>query len=213
MMYNNHYDKAYFNWQNDIGEFGGWISADVFKDFIKEKHNVIDFGCGGGYLLKNIKCAGKIGIEINDEALKVARGNNITVLKTVDEVEDNWADVIISNNALEHTRNPLLELKKLNKKLKKGGKIVSVVPCESIFYKYKPNDINRHLYSWSPMALGNLFDEAGFKVIEVKPYLHKWPPRYKLIYKLFGKRIFNIFCRIYARVENSWHQVRIIAEK
>lgn len=156
---------------------------------------------------------GQDGIEINDEALETARRNNITVFKTIDEVEDNWADVIISNNALEHTVDPLLELKKLNKKLKKGGKIVFVVPCESISYKYKSNDINHHLYSWSPMALGNLFNEAGFRMNEVKPYLHKWPPKYKLIYQLFGKRIFNIFCKIYARIENNWHQVRIIAEK
>lgn len=213
MGFTNHYNKIYFDWQKHIGEFGGRINIDKFKDFIKEKHNVIDFGCGGGYLLKNIKCAGKIGIDIDDEALKVARRNGITAFKTVDEVEDNWADVIISDNALEHTQNPLSELKGLNKKLKKGGKIVFVVPCESISYKYKPNDINHHLYSWSPMTIGNLFDEAGFKVIEVKPYLHKWPPKYRLIYKLFGKRLFNIFCKIYARIENSWHQVRIIAEK
>lgn len=214
MAHNNYYNKTYFDWQKGIGEFGGLINLDKFKDFIREEDNVIDFGCGGGYLLKNIKCTGKIGIDINDEALNVARQkNNLIVFKSTEGIEDNWADVIISNNALEHTQNPLLELKRLIKKLKKGGKIICVVPCESIFYKYKPNDINHHLYSWSPMALGNLFSDAGFRVIEVKPYLHKWPPKYKIIYKFFGKRIFNIFCKIYARIENSWYQVRIIAEK
>lgn len=53
---------------------------------------MIDFGCGCDYLLKNIKCAGKIGIEINNETLEVARRNGTIVFKTVDEVENNWAD-------------------------------------------------------------------------------------------------------------------------
>jgi len=63
------------------------------------------------------------------------------------------------------------------------------------------------------MCLGNLFTEAGFKVLESKPFIHKWPPKYNLIAKIYGKKIFNFFCRIYGRIETSWYQVRVIAEK
>lgn len=63
MGFNDHYNKIYFDWQKDMGEFGGLINIDKFKDFIQEKDNVIDFGCGGGYLLKNIKCVGKMGLK------------------------------------------------------------------------------------------------------------------------------------------------------
>jgi len=51
------------------------------------------------------------------------------------------ADVIISNHALEHTLHPLQELEALLPKLKPGGKVVFVVPCESIARKHKPDDI------------------------------------------------------------------------
>ena len=213
MKYNKHYDISYFEWQSSIGEFGGWANIDKFKHFIKEKYNIIDFGSGGGYLLKNIKCKDKIGIEINKEARKTAEEMGVKVVEKINEIEDSWADLIISNNVLEHTLNPLLELKELYKKLKKGGKIIFVVPCESIDYDYKPNNVNHHLYSWSPMSIGNLFNEAGFKLIESKPYKHKWPPYYRMIAKLFGRALFNIACRIYARLERSWYQVRIIGEK
>ncbi|MFN5838937.1 MAG: hypothetical protein ACK47J_20015, partial [Pseudanabaena sp.] len=120
---------------------------------------------------------------------------------------------IISDNALEHTLQPLQELKSLYKKLKTGGKIIFVVPCEAISYSYKPNDINHHLYSWSPMCIGNLFTEAGFSVIESKPYIHKWPPKYQLIAKIGGRPLFEIACHIFGRIERTWFQVRVIGEK
>ncbi len=164
-------------------------------------------------MLNNINCKEKIGIEINETARNNAKKLGVVTVEKSREIKNNFADVIISNNALEHTTHPLNELKDLFCILKQGGKIIFIVPCESIKYKYEHNDINYHLYSWSPMAIGNLFTEAGFKVIESKSYIHKWPPYYNKIAKIFNRKIFNLICHVYARFENSWHQVRIIAEK
>ena len=63
------------------------------------------------------------------------------------------------------------------------------------------------------MCIGNLFTEAGFAVIESRPYIHKWPPKYRLVVRLGGRRLFETACRIYERIERSWFQVRVIAEK
>ena len=49
-----HYDDAYFSWQKTIGEFGGWACLTMFADYIKPADRVLDFGCGGGYLLSRI---------------------------------------------------------------------------------------------------------------------------------------------------------------
>lgn len=208
-----HYDKKYFDWQVSIGGFGGWANLSKFIKYISHDSEVLDFGCGGGFLLKNINCKKKVGIEVNPSAAEIARKNGIEVFGSVTEVPDGYVDVIVSDNALEHTLQPLEELKVLQKKLKLGGKIIFVVPCESISYRYKPNDVNHHLYSWSPMCIGNLFTEAGFSVIESKPYIHKWPPKYRFIAKVGGRRLFDVACRIYGRIERSWFQVRVIAEK
>lgn len=63
------------------------------------------------------------------------------------------------------------------------------------------------------MNLGNLFTEAGYKVIESKTYIHKWPPHYQKIAKTFGKSIFNLICKIYGNIETTSVQVRVLAEK
>ena len=196
-----------------MGEFGGWANQTKFLEYISDNSRVLDFGCGGGFLLRNLKCSKKVGVEVNPSAIDTARANGVEVFSRVDDVPDEYVDVIISNSALEHTLQPLQELKSLYKKLAPGGKIVFIVPCESISYAYQPNDINHHLYSWSPMCLGNLFTEAGFSVHQCKPYIHKWPPLYRYIAKLGGRLIFDIACRIYGRLERSLFLVRVVASK
>lgn len=208
-----HYDNDYFAWQAPLGEFGGWANQSKFEEYITPDSVVLDFGCGGGFLLKNLVCRKRIGVEVNPLAAETARKNAIEVYGSVEEVPDSSIDVIISNSALEHTLRPLQELTALHRKLKSGGRIVFVVPCESISYAYVPNDTNHHLYSWSPMCIGNLFTEAGFVVLESKPYIHKWPRGYRVIAKVGGRWLFNLVCRVYGRIERSWFQVRVIALK
>ena len=174
----NHYDDNYFAWQGPIGEFGGWADLAKFKGYISEKDDVLDFGCGGGFLLKNLRCKKRVGIELNSHAAEVARKNGIEMYQCITDVPDEYVDIIISNHALEHCCCPLDVLRMLKRKLKKSGKIIFVVPCESISCQYLPSDINHHFYTWSPMCLGNLFKEAGYLLIESKAYFPKWPPRY-----------------------------------
>ncbi|HZP59440.1 MAG TPA: class I SAM-dependent methyltransferase [Opitutaceae bacterium] len=208
-----HYDDRYFAWQAPIGEFGGWANLTKFQAHVRETDDVLDFGCGGGFLLKNMRCRKKVGVEPNPSARATAQANGIESYSKTEYVPDGYADVIVSNNALEHTLAPLQELTALHPKLKRGGKIVFVVPCESITHAYRPRDVNHHLYSWSPMCLGNLFTEAGYTLIESKPYIHKWPPRYRLIARLGGRPLFEAACRIYGRLERSWFQVRAVGRR
>jgi len=208
-----HYRAGYFAWQQPIGQFGGWANLTKFIEYINASDSVLDFGCGGGFLLRNIDCARRMGVEINETARQTAKANGVEVYAKASDVPDSSADKIISNNALEHTLQPLAELQTLHRKLKRGGKTIFVVPCESVSYVWRPDDVNWHLYSWSPMCIGNLLTEAGFDVIESKPYIHKWPPFYRHIARFGGRRGFEIACRIYGRLERSWFQVRAVATK
>jgi|TARA_B110000259_G_scaffold185169_1_gene233649 SAM-dependent methyltransferase len=212
----SHYDADYFNWQKNIGAFGGKANSFKFINSIKPSDVVVDFGCGGGFLLANLKCQRKIGIEPNTSAINSIHENGAEHFYTpqdcIDALGINSVDVIVSNHALEHTLNPLEELKLLYSLLKPSGSIHFYLPLDSINYSYDPLDINYHLYSWSPQNLGNLFVEAGFHVMHSKAYHHKWPPYYSYIARL-GWPIFHFACKIYARIERKWFQVEILAKK
>jgi SAM-dependent methyltransferase len=212
-MKESHYGEEYFLWQSSIGEFGGWANKNKFSKFIKPGDRVLDYGCGGGYLLKHIICHEKIGVDINPTALLQAKINGMKIFEDVKDIPKGSIDVIISNHALEHVLNPLGELKKLYSVLKPGGQIVLVIPCETIHTKFTENDNNHHLFSWGALSLGNLFKSAGFSVIESKPYIHKWPPNYQRLAKIFGRKMFDLICKIYARIERSSFQIRIIGQK
>lgn len=208
----SYYNKDYFDRQKGIGELEGETGLFKFKDYIKPTDIVIDFGCGGGYLLKRLSCNRKIGIEPNKTAQETAKRNDIEVYSSIEEIPDNFADAVISNHVLEHVLCPFESLSLLKRKVKFGGKLIFVVPHQTPREAFRENDINQHLYTWNPLTLGNLFKAAGYNVVKVDTIRHTWPPGYKIIRKLFGRNVFHFASRIYAIFRNSY-QIRIIAEK
>lgn len=209
----DYYDADYFAWQQAIGEFGGWANLTKFEPYLGATDRVIDFGCGGGYLLAALDVREKLGIEVNPSAREAAHELGVDVRASIDDVPDAWADVIISNHVLEHCAHPLSELQALRSKLRPGGRFVCVVPSEPSHHRYDPDDHNRHLYTWSPMNLGHLFDEAGYEVEESREYVHKWPPFGRQIARVGGRYVFEVACRIYARLRGGISQIRVVARR
>tara|TARA_Y100000816_G_C26068920_1_gene562023 strand:- start:32 stop:676 length:645 start_codon:yes stop_codon:yes gene_type:complete len=209
----NHYDEKYFSWQKKIGHFGGQANKIKFEKLIKKNDKVLDFGCGGGYLLSSFENIEKYGVEINQIAVKEAEKNGLKVYKSSKDLPDNYFDTIISNHALEHCENPLLELRELYRSLKNQGIISICIPCDDIKIKFKRDDEHMHLYSWSPRNLGNILKVSGFKVIESKPFISKWIPfRYRLK-KYMSWSVFHILCKFWGRFDNDWYQAIAIAKK
>lgn len=210
----NHYDENYFNlYQKKIGLFGGKANLFKYEKFIRENDTVLDFGCGGGFLLSNLNCKIKIGIEINEIPRLHCLSLGLNCYDDIDLIEDNSIDVIISGHCLEHVTSPFFYIEKFYKKLKNGGRVIIVVPTDSYKVKYLPNDINFHLYSFSPMNLGNLLSSVGFNKIQVEPILHKWPPFYLQMQKYFGWKLFHIFSIVYGKLRTNNVQIRAVAVK
>lgn len=211
----NYYNEQYFDYQKEQGLFAAKAMKQFFEPYISANDNLLDFGCGGGFLLNELKAKNKLGIEINASARKYAKEElKITAVHSIAEVEDGWADILISSHALEHTLRPYDILTELLPKLKIGGTVVFIVPHETK-YKFNEADVNKHLYTWSEMNIGNLFMEAGYTVIESRELVHRFPPNHKKLYSMFGEKYFNVLCRIYGVWARYRHmtQVRIIAKR
>lgn len=213
LVANAHYNEAYFAWQRAVGDFGSIANLIKFNDFVRSTDKVIDFGAGGGFLLSRLACAGKIGVEINPNGRAQGKNLGIHMVESLAEVPDEYADTVISNHALEHTDFPLGHLREIYTKLRPGGLAVFVIPCEQAGYRWEPNDVNFHIYSWGPMCLGNLFSRAGFDIVKSRPFFHKWPPRYRLIQRIFGWTVFHAIARVYGHLARHYIQVRCVARK
>jgi len=191
-----HYDEDYFvNFQKEIGEFGGKANLFLFEKHVQRSDTVVDFGCGGGFLLKNLNCREKIGIDLNEVAREYCqKAHGIKCYESLDYLEDGSIDLVISSHCLEHTTNPFEIVSLLFRKLKNKGRIVIV-------------------NSFSPMNLGNILQDVGFKDISTMPVLHKWPPGFEKINKFFGFKIFHFLSWIYGSINKRVVQVKGIGTK
>lgn len=211
-MNESNYDERYFEWQKQIGEFGGKANLFKFEDWIGSDDDVLDFGCGGGYLLKNIKTSGKkIGVEINPAAQKTAIENGVTVYKYLKEVSDNSVDVAISNHALEHVQDPYKTLIQLKRVVRPDGFIVIVVPHESS-KEVNIADKNMHLFTWSPQNLVNLFKECEIEVVDYESICHMWVPHYQMVQKIIGWELFHALCEFYCKIKKTGYQTLVIGK-
>ena len=61
--------------------------------------------------------------------------------------------------------------------------------------------------------LGNLLKKANFDVMSSKPFVHKWPPKYVYLQKIFGWKIFHLICYLYGFLTPAWWQIKAIGIK
>jgi SAM-dependent methyltransferase len=147
------------------------LRARFFRDLANASLTILDFGCGTGGILSNLPDAKRIGVEIGDRAAAEAKAKGIEIHSSVADVPDESIDLAISFHALEHVDNPLEALRGILRTLKPGGRARLIVPCETPVRKkernWKPN-ADQHLYTWTPLNLGNLAARAGFENVETR---------------------------------------------
>ena len=204
---------AYFAWQRAIGELGGRLNLFKFAPYVRAEHAVCDFGCGGGYLLEQLPGREKVGVEVNPDARRAAAERGLTVVSSSDELPDAHFDVVVSNHALEHAMRPLDEVALLRRKLRIGGIAVFCLPIDDwrTQTQYRADDVNHHLYTWTPQLIGNLMSEAGLRVRELRILRHAWSPK---IHRLVGWNggLFHFACFVNAIVKRRY-QVLIVADR
>jgi len=110
------------------------------------KGKLLDIGCGGGILTESLSYyfpkADIYGCDISNTAITYAKrlGSGKVSYSTIKNkkfpYKDNFFDVCICFDVLEHVPDANFFLKEVRRVLKKGGKFLLIVPCEGQQFTY-----------------------------------------------------------------------------
>jgi len=213
--YSGKQGQAYFAWQNALAHLGAKLNARKFEKYVKRDDSVLDFGCGGGWLLKELQCGSRIGVEVNIEAHASCLNNGVEVHSSTSTVRTCPLDVIISHHCLEHVPYPIEALKSLKRLLKPDGRLVVVVPIDDwrLQKKWNSADINHHLHTWTPLLFANTLHEAGFTVQEIRILTHAWFPGWEKIYPKVPRLVFDTLCYLFGVLRMRRQVIAIAAPR
>lgn len=209
-----YYNKKYFDWQKKAGLYGAQQDLKFYTPFIKKSDLVLDFGCGGGYMLEKLECRGKYGVDINPLARKEAQKKGLKIFENLEKIPPALKfNVIYSHHALEHIENPAIIIRSFRKLLKKDGQLICVVPIDDwrIEKNFRANDVNQHFYTWSPLLLGNLFTHCGYKVQSVEIIERAWVPLSRFYYTYIPGLVYDFFSKMWSKLTLS-RQIRLVAK-
>ena len=189
--------------------------ATQFKKILNKK-DILDFGCGWGEFLKNIKNYKSLsGIELRKECINHIK-LNIKKISITDDINyyKKKFDIITMFHVLEHIPYQVNTLKILKSKLKKGGKIVIEVPHAEDFLILQ-NELKKfrdftfwseHLILHTCKSLKTVLIKAGFKKINIQFYqrhnfsnhlgwfLKRKPDGHNIYKKIVNKKLNQSYC-------------------
>lgn len=144
---------------------------------------ILEVGCGSGHfaaMLKEQRGVEAWGIEYNEPAAETARERLDRVFcgdvaALIGQLPDDYFDVIIFNDVLEHLVDPYRVLNDLKPKLVRNGRIVTSIPniryykalMEIVFkkeFKYREYGIfdKTHLRFFTEKSIRRMFEDLGY---------------------------------------------------
>jgi len=177
------------------------IREEMLKYLPVDAKKIIEIGCGNGAFaatVKNKNQAEVWGIELIEEEALIAKSVLDNVLiggceKHLNNLPDNYFDVIYCNDVLEHLTDPYSVLEVFKSKLAPGGVVISSIPNVRFYrsfskvvfgkdWKYDDYGImdKTHLRFFTGKSIKRMYEDLGYKVLlheglnktrSLKPYL------------------------------------------
>ncbi|MEM6795544.1 MAG: class I SAM-dependent methyltransferase [Acidobacteriota bacterium] len=141
------------------------------------RRRLLDFGCGAGGFMVEAHRAGYavMGLELSkDLVAHVVKTHGFDVyqgLITDEDFKDQSFDVVISSQVFEHLVDPRGTLLELKRHLKRPALVLIELPnLTHIKERLKKGAVmdDSHLFYFSAKSLPRMFEDAGFRVLEVQ---------------------------------------------
>ena len=170
------------------GYFNG-LRQDMLKYLPGHPGKSLEFGCGdGGFstLLKERFGTETWAVELDETAAhkaaeKLDKVISADALEAVGQLPDNYFDVIIFFDILEHLADPYHLLSEVKAKLAKEGIVVASIPNVRYWrvlvelvvhgnWEYKSHGVldKTHLRFFTRKSIGKMFEESGFEILTLE---------------------------------------------
>lgn len=139
--------------------------------FEKKELDILDAGCGTGYLTKELECFGKVtGVDSHPEAIEFCKERglkNLYVSRVEDLLFDRGSfDLITAFDLLEHLPDDIQGLKELYRVCRSNGGLFLTVPAYK--FLWSKHDIALHHYRrYTRRELTEKLEQVGFRVEKI----------------------------------------------
>lgn len=142
-------------------------------------NHFLDFGCGNGGFLKELKkrniASHLVGVELDKEARNYLLSENIEVYKNLENIDEIIKfDVITMFHVIEHLENPQKVVCEIRNRLAEDGLLIIETPNseDALISKYHSKNFmdftfwSAHLFLYNSDSLEMLMEECGFSTVD-----------------------------------------------
>ena len=163
---NNDIDIHALETIEDLDNYNNYIFSKILKHTKKGK--LIDFGCGFGGFVKH--CGDNnldaIGFEINNEAIKKLKINNVPIELDKKNLQNKYEN-LVSINVLEHIKNDNQTIAEFKKILKNNGRLILYLP-HSRYLWTELDELVGHHRRYDKKDLVSKLERNGFQIKHVE---------------------------------------------
>lgn len=190
----NNVQKNHFNSLNNYSEKGNFDNDPRIKLMLKQlntllennsDYKVLDVGVADGYIYRNLtKDYDIYGVDISENFIECAKKNGVTahlcdLENNILPFEDNFFDIIVTGETVEHVVNSDHFFSEINRVLKKDGYLIISYPnintllsiVMMMFFDLPPMYSSRfrspHVRDWTKKTMIMALKIFGFKVEKV----------------------------------------------